>query len=202
MPEKEVIYADSFLNKNTKIQSVPEGAHLICAYHVHIGIDSFEEPACIWRINGTDELWISDYFGRHGIAFVIRCKGSIESACPRLLDILVRSRVGFYWPTRFVTSGLLDEEAFNDLVKRIENELDENAEHARKNKPEIAYVAEELGLYTRPTGTSEEHWKATCPETNHSLELQASNNLFFCGYCNRSGGIDDLKKFVKERRNG
>lgn len=67
------------------------------------------------------------------------------------------------------------------------------------NKPEIVYVAEELGLYTRPTATSTDHWRATCPGTSHFLKLQASNDLFFCGYCKRGGGIDELRIFVKER---
>ena len=202
MSKTRVIYSDPFLQDDPDYQNPPHDAQFICSYEIYFGVDSFKEPAYIRRSDMGEELWVADYYDRYGLAFVIPPGGSIESASTALLDMIIRSRVGFYWPTRFHTTGILDEQGFNDIVKRIDAELDAATEQAKKNKPEIVSAAENLGLDTRPTGTSENHWRANCPCTNHSLELQASDNLFFCGYCNRSGGIEDLKQFVEERRNG
>jgi hypothetical protein len=43
-------------------------------------------------------------------------------------------------------------------------------------------------------------WIARCPVTNHALELQPKQNLFYCGYCRVAGGIDKLDQFAVQRR--
>ncbi|MBK8907138.1 MAG: hypothetical protein IPM60_04315 [Rhodospirillales bacterium] len=70
----------------------------------------------------------------------------------------------------------------------LEQELADNAKEAAQNETEIIAAARNLSINPRPAGTGADHWRANCPQTNHSFEIQAQQNLFFCGYCSRSGG--------------
>lgn len=198
MPERLVIYADPFLKKEVYSGSIPENAVHICTYEMSVGIDEVDESAYFIQRNGNDELWLRAEFGK-GCGLILSGNGAADTACQELLTTLIKSRVGFCWPRKLIFTGTMTKETFDKMIRSIENELEANTKFAEKNKPEIAYVAEELGFYTRPDGKIENHWRATCPGINHYLQLQSTENVFFCGYCKRCGGIDELRSFVKER---
>jgi hypothetical protein len=135
-----------------------------------------------------------------GCAYAVPRKDKELPACLNLLDRLFRARVGFYWPTGFVAAGIVNEQAFNTLVERIELELEDNSEKARQRETEIIKVARELGPHPQPTGTGPDYWQAWCPGTNHPLYINAAENSFGCGWCKRKGRTEELRTFIKERR--
>jgi hypothetical protein len=68
------------------------------------------------------------------------------SASLNPLDNLFRAWVGFYWPTKLIAAGIVNEADFNKLVAQINRELKDNEEKARENETEIIKVARELGI--------------------------------------------------------
>ena len=97
--------------------------------------------------------------------------------------------------------GIVDKAAYDNLLGRLENEYEENRKKAQENEIELIRVARELGLSPYPTGDYPDQWAAHCPGRNHPIYITTKENYFFCGWCRRKGGVEELKKFVKERRN-
>jgi hypothetical protein len=67
-------------------------------------------------------------------------------------------------------------------------------------KAEIITRAANLGVALQPSQFSRGIWAARCPGTNHALELQPKRNMFYCGACRVGGGVDELDRFVAQRR--
>lgn len=136
-----------------------------------------------------------------GLAVWTNPTGSVVDASQKLLDTLFRSRLGHGWPTRFVRGGLIGHEGFDGLIDRLKSELEANAAAAREKRSEIVAAAETLGLEPSPTGTGPNFWQARCPSGRpHYVYINAENNQFGCGYCERKGGPDELAEFVAERQ--
>jgi hypothetical protein len=216
-----VIFADPWLKKATKRTRLPKDALFACAYDLHIVVDLIEAAAFFRRTKTSDELWIASGFdlpivkaivdgtpvpkdpvGKDvlniGRVFAAEKSGEESSACLVLLDRLFRAYVGFCSPQGFLAAGLIWESAYNDLVKRIDQELEENSQKAQENETEIIKVARELGLLPRPTGTGPTHWWAQCPARIGHLYIDTALNYWWCGWCQRSGSMQELRAFVQE----
>ena len=178
---------------------LPRDARFVCAYGLYLGIDTIEEEVFIRRADDQDELWTANELGR-GRAVVAPREGNQADAALNLLDVLIRSRVGFEWPSDFISGGIIDKEVFERIVSNIEGELNDNADKARKDEAEIVITARDLGLSPTPGGMTPNHWLARCPETNHNLQIDAADNEFGCGWCKRKGGPDELRVFFADRR--
>jgi hypothetical protein len=135
-----------------------------------------------------------------GCVFAVPRKDEEFFACLNLLDRLFYARLGFNWPEEFIAGGIVNKSAFDSLVGRIEHELEDNAQKARETETEIIKVARELGLSPKPTGTGPTYWWARCPETNHHLYINAAEDSFGCGWCKRKGAVEELRAFVRERK--
>ena len=216
MDEPDVIFADPWFKNAGETTSLPADARFACSYELNLVVEQFDEAAFFRRTETTDELWIGaegiadgiasakDYegarFRRVGCVFAVSRKGEEVTACLKLMELLFRARHGFEWPDRFVAPGIVDRSAFNNLVGRIENELDENRQKARSAETEIVEVARKLGLSPGPTGEGPSHWHARCPGTNHILFIDAAENSFGCGWCKRKGAVEELRALVRERK--
>jgi TPR repeat protein len=226
----ELVFADPWLKKATKT-SIPDDALFACAYDLHIVVDLVAEAVFFRRTETCDELWIAegfdlpivkgttdgnttptDFVGKDvfeiGRVFAVPKKGEESSSCLTLLDRLFRAYVGFCSPQGFLAAGIISESAYNNLVKRIEQELEENSRKARETETEIIKVARNLGLSPKPTGEGPSHWFARCPGKihgktgNHVLFINAAEDSFGCGWCCRKGGVEELRAFVRERKLG
>jgi hypothetical protein len=197
--EADIILVDPWLKKADKTTLVPHDARHVCSYQVNLIVDCFEEKTYFLRTDTTDELWIRDEF-RCGCVLAVTRQGKEVTACLRLMDKFLRAKVGYEWPSKFTASGLVNKHTFDSLIGRIEDELEENIKKAKQNETEIIKVARELRLSPEPTGTSPTFWRARCPETNHPLYINAAENSFGCGWCKRKGEIEELRRFVKERK--
>ena len=162
-------------------------------------MDFRDESAYFRRFNGRDELWFMDHSAWQGLGASMPSCGTTKQSCLILLEHLIRSRLGFEWAQKFVTPGIIKKAGFTALIRKIDDELNENTAKTLKNETKIVRVARELGLAPKPSGTHDGLWKARCPGKNHFLEISAAPGLFFCGYCKRSGGEDELRGFVVER---
>lgn len=216
-------FEDPWLKRDRHVKRLPKGALFACTYEQDIcRFDIFPEACFLRRTRTRDELWVvgldtcakgdvltgnvsqQDIERRRvldvGCAYAVPREGDELSACLNLLYRLFSARVGFYWPTGFVAAGIVQESDFDSVVGRLRRELEDNAEQARLRETEIIQVARELGLSPQPTGTGPDYWQAACPRTNHPLYINAAENSFGCGWCKRKGGVEELRAFVKERR--
>jgi hypothetical protein len=223
MENSKDIFADPWLKKAQKAAILPDDARFACAYELNLVVDQFDEATFLRRTETTDELWIGagkypsarvgmpngtatpkefegEELSRIGCVFAVPRKDDKLTACLKLMELFFRARIGFEWPSRFLVSGIVDQSAFNNLVGRIEHELEENRQKTLEQETEIIKVARMLGLSPQPTGTGVSYWQARCPETNHQLYINAEKNSFGCGWCKRKGSIEELRAFVKERK--
>ncbi len=215
------LFADPWLHHVPENTCLPDNLAFVCAYEVDINPFSTQDALYFRRTDARDELWLAqgDYLystegtadpppsppdlqvkgHRAGCACSAPKNGDTLTACLNLIEGLVLSRVGCGWPDKFLAPGIVDESTFKNLVARIEHDLDENVQRAREAETEIIKVARELGLQPEPSGKGPTLWRARCPETSHPLELGAAANGFFCGYCGRKGGPEELRAFARER---
>jgi hypothetical protein len=219
MSSRSNIEVDPWLHRGV-VSALPAEARFACAYLVDVGIGDLSEVAFFGRTDGRDELWIvmdanmqviatlaaaagrsvgQDVGINAGRAVSRPLEGAEGEAALELLGILFRSRVGFSWPSRFLAAGIVSASAFDGVVRQMEDELKANAAAAARNETVIVKTARELGLRPQPTGTHPALWRATCPKTNHHLDIDASAGQFGCGWCRRRGGPEDLRAFAAER---
>ena len=53
------------------------------------------------------------------------------------------------------------------------------------------------GLDTRPEGSHETRWLASCPSGgNHPIQISIATNQWSCGYCRKKGGLAELKEWM------
>jgi Flp pilus assembly protein TadD, contains TPR repeats len=219
----ELVFADPWLKKAEKTEYFPDDARFACAYEIHPVVEYFAVATFLRRTETIDELWVgatvndrtfsAEDFKRVGLwgigrVFAITRKGDELTACLKLIELLFRARHGFEWPEAFLVTGIVDESSFTSTVRKIEKELDENKQKARETETAIIEVARNLGLSPKPTGEGPSHWFARCPGKingktgSHVLFINAAEDSFGCGWCRRKGGVEELRAFVKERKDG
>ncbi len=140
-----------------------------CAYELFIQALDFEGAVFLRRTENTDELWIvvgeslptvrrisdgtaspqdferGEYFSV-GRVFAIKRKGEELTACLKLMELLFRATYGFEHPEKFIAPGIVDKSAYDRLLKRLDDEHEENRRKAREGETEIIKVARELGF--------------------------------------------------------
>lgn len=219
----DILYADPFLKSPDRTRGIPNGANLICAYGVWIEIDWVTEVALLRRRDDVDELWLvlgpykklfedicaglpsenghrNDDCLQSGLAYVVPRIGDEIAACRSLLRSLFRDRIHYMQPLQLETPGILDEATFISLTSDLKDEIKAVSEITKKAESEIVKVAHQLQLNPQPSGTDADGWLARCPETNHHLHISASGESFWCGWCKRKGGSEELRAFKKERQ--
>ncbi len=221
--DEEIIFTDPWFNKMKNRKRPPKDAIFACAYEVGTILDPYEESAFFRRTETADELWIGfdfywsrplgyrsasytrsegTYLESTGRVFAVKRKGDEITACLRLMELFFWVRHGFgAWPKGFVAPGIVDKAAYDSLFARLENEYEENRKKAQENEIELIGVARELGLSPYPTGKYPDQWAACCPGRHHPIYITTRGNYFFCGWCKRKGRVEELRAFVKERRN-
>ena len=59
MSEHQILTVDPWLKKDAATAAIPPESTFLCAYGVHIGIDTVDEAAFLLRTIDTDELWLA-----------------------------------------------------------------------------------------------------------------------------------------------
>ena len=203
-----VLHADPYLHTTGYSKDGLENAVFICEYDVSFSLLYFTEAAFLLRREDVDELWLSLSASRNSAsdeanrkrAYVVRRAGNEHAAARRLLHRLFGDRTGYGWPGQLQVAGLVDEAAFKDLVQELESKLRAIRAANQLIESDIVRVAGDFGLSPEPSFKEQNRWMARCPETNHHLHMDPSKNLFMCGWCKQGGGIEELRKFVEQRR--
>jgi len=216
MDNSDIIYADPWHKKGEKNASLPDDARFACAYQVFESIEFFDHPVFFRRTESADELWTGvteallatgtspeDYerekLSSVWCAFAVRRKGEELTACLRLMELFIRAQHDFVSFEKFLVSGIVDKSSYDSLLKRVEDEYEENTRKAQERETEIIKVARELRLFPYPAGTGPDYWRARCPRwRKHPIYINAAMNSFGCGWCKRKGGIEELRAFVQE----
>jgi hypothetical protein len=198
------------------------GCEFVCSYTNDFGIDDIDQAVAFKRTEKRDELWIVsgissliseklaqgmalseiplEEAATWGLTVSRNRRGTISSASVEMLEILIRSGIGCNWPRQYMDGGLVDGEVFAGLLSKLEAELDGNAKAAQSGSSGIVATAQALHLNPRPSGTAPSGWVASCPQTNHTMRIDAEANIFGCGWCKRKGGPHELEQFVADRK--
>ena len=190
---------------------LPARAEHVCTFVFHFGFAAADMVAYLVREGGVDEIWTRlDTHRPAEVSASAPSSGSTAEAARSLFPIALRDTLGLGGgPTRFVAAGLIGQEEYDDVVAALEREYSQRraqAEAARSaaktddGQGAIVEVAGDLGLYPDPSLQYPHLWTATCPGTGHQLKLDSAKGLFYCGYCRRGGGPDELRAFASERR--
>ena len=121
-----------------------------------------------------------------------------------IINALIRAR----WPHEIAGECLRDGlitrgrwqaalDAFN-----AERTLHQGESNRRVSEKPSAVInaAKLLGLHPEPTGQHPDKWQASCPGTNHPIFISAEQDKWFCGWCKRKGGPEELEAFCHERQ--
>jgi hypothetical protein len=176
----------------------PSLSEIVCTLVVDEVIDEFEVEICCQRTPGVDRVfstcmdWLrAERPSEDPLAY------SVETL---LFDIIARCRRYVGEPAD-VRAGLLSKGHVCSIVSSVGLEMDEvkNENELWRNSKLITKAAH-LGLALEASHFARGTWIACCPGTNHTLELQPKRNLFYCGACKVGGGVDELDRFVAQRR--
>ena len=90
---------------------------------------------------------------------------------------------------------------FDTIISDIKTpKIIEKAKATQKITPLITFL-EQQQLHPKPTGFNENSWTANCPSRgNHFIQVVTTNDQWGCGYCKRKGGIEELEKWLQERK--
>jgi hypothetical protein len=202
----ESLFVDPWSRAPDHQGDVPAGALFVGAWESDVFIDTYNEALFLVRGDRQDLLWsLADYAGKpisRGCVAGAPHAGTDKQAARKLLDALVRARMGYELPRRPYHSGLLTSAELADIVDLIVEEFERNARIAeaaqRADQAPIIKVATELRLNPRPAGHNDSAWIAACPSRSHWIMLSPSDNEFGCGYCRRKGGPAELKAFADD----
>src|SRR5215472_15597883 len=121
------------------------GTTMVCTYLLDVFVDAIEETLLLHRTKDQDELLIASEFCCGVAATKARDREGPAEAAVKLTGALIRSRVGFGWPSKCLIGGIVGREQFHKLVADIRAELEANRRQQMKTR--IVEVADELGLY-------------------------------------------------------
>jgi hypothetical protein len=156
--------------------------------------------------NGTsiDTLWASGLNGDPAPVATAGRQGDDLSSAILMFDALLEGRAGYGWPHSVIRSGLIDQILLDQIKKRVTRRLDARRRTVVKKwgGAPIVKAASKLHLNAEPHWRTPSAWRANCPGGQHSIQIDASRNEFFCGYCRQKGGVSELRAFVALRTKG
>ena len=126
--------------------------------------------------------------------------GDEVAACRRLFKSMIRARGGAK-PDCLVKEGLITRGVFSTIAEKIERGFEKNWEETRSRPSRIVKLAKRLKLLPMPDSRQVGFWHAQCPSRRgHGIILDADKDMFYCGYCCKKGGPDELRQFMVSRK--
>ena len=217
MKTKGDYYSDVWQKNKVESSRIPSGAELVCVHQVAVQalLDVNEylylhqtiirnELWCISEAESLNETLLTEKVLRadHTAVLLLAqpCSEDKLECSLRMLNELLRARMGFVHPQDLILPGLVAREDYHQLVHDIRYEIDRNRDQTAQLKSLIISEATRLGLHPEPPLLNEQIWSAKCPATSHKLYINASRNEFGCGYCNIKGNQEKLVEFVVSRQ--
>jgi hypothetical protein len=96
-------------------------------------------------------------------------------------------------------SIVFSHDEFDKIILEIKSpENIEKGKASKKITPLISYTRQQQ-LNPKPTGFNENSWTANCPSGgNHFIQIVTTNDQWGYGYCDRKGGLIELKQWLQE----
>ena len=178
---------------------MPADTARACVFDLWIVADTIEMTALFRRNPRQDELWLHSE-GSPWLVIRGPRAGEAATACRRLFDFMARNqRDGT--PRSLRKEGLISRLDYHAILARIRRGFEKNRAETRSRQSKIMKLAECLKLLPEPDATRIDFWHARCPgRCGHGLIIDAVNDRFYCGYCRKGGGPDELRQFVKSGR--
>jgi len=217
MNAKQFSYSDVWEKNKVQSTRIPKNAELICVHRIVVqallDVDEYlflnqttksNELWCIAEVEPEDNCVLNDTTLRYESMAVLLLaelySPSKRDVCLRLLEELIRARIGFYSLPRLIRSGLVNVEEHQMMGNCIRDEIDRNGEQPSQLKSLIITEATRLGLHPELPLLNQKIWSANCPGTNHKLFINAEKGEFGCGYCQVKGDHEKLVEFVDRRK--
>jgi hypothetical protein len=113
-----------------------------------------------------------------------------------LIDYLSKIRYGHPW---YVYSETFSQKEFDDMLDSAIELIRLRKEKASLNTSEITDVCVEYQMRPEPVDDKGTAWMANCPSRRgHWIHISSKQNLWYCGYCKRNGGIKELVEWIEE----
>jgi hypothetical protein len=175
-------------------------AEIVCILTIDNTFDEFEVEICCQRTDGVDQA-----FSTSKDLDWLRAERPSEStlaySAETLLFHIIWRCLYYVGEPVDVRAGLLSKEHVEAIISSVRLEMDEiKKENEVWREAEIVTKAAQLGLLPKASNLGVGTWIARCPGTNHTLQIQPRQNLFFCGYCKVKGGINELDEFAAQRK--
>ena len=206
--------------------ALPKDAVALCAYELFVmAILDMDQIAYIRQTARGDELWMvteetpyenpnrasADEIAKLEILLLNQSRQAMRVLTMTHTDSILRSGIfllseyfdavcGLYSPVKFLAKGLLLRHDYEEINERQNDTIRKNQVAARKRETKIIKVATQLGLHPQAPLLNPEVWSAQCPGTGHQLYINASTDVFGCGYCGVKGNHEKLQEFVKSRK--
>lgn len=177
---------------------IPGDAVLACVYGLWIVADTIDETALFRRMPARGELWFHSDGDPSCVIHGPR-GGDAATACRRLFEFMVRNR-RHEAPVNLEEEGLITRGDYKAIIEKVRRGFEVNRKEALARPSSIVKLARRLKLNPEPDCRTHSTWYAHCPGTNHGIYIDATSNRFFCGYCGKSGGQDELRTFVESRK--
>lgn len=161
-------------------------------------ITAVDEAAVILGGEKQDPMLVS------GRLFNVSGGARSEELTSTIISTLIRAR----WPYEVVgeclNEGLVSRNRWRAALDAFSAERSRHLDEAKRRVAErpnaVINAAKLLGLNPEPTGEHPDKWRAACPGSNHPIFISADEDRWFCGWCRRKGGPDELESFSRERR--
>jgi hypothetical protein len=176
----------------------PSPPEIVCTLVVDAIIDEFEVEICCQRIAGVDRVFSTSM---DWLRAERPSESTLAYSVETLLFSIITRCLRYVGEPVDVRAGLLSKGHVWAIISSVCLEMDEiKKDNELWRGAKIVSQAAYLGLALQASHFSRGTWIACCPGTNHTLELQPRQNLFYCGCCRVGGGIDELAKFVARKR--
>lgn len=138
-----------------------------------------------------------------GRLFTISGAARSEELLGEIVNTLLRARWPYEIAGECLRDGLISRDRWQAALDAFDAECKRQDEESRKRVAEkpsaVINAAQLLGLHPEPTGEHPDKWRASCPGTNHPIFISPEQEKWFCGWCKRKGGPEELEAFSRER---
>jgi hypothetical protein len=173
---------------------------IVCTLVVDNTFDEFEVEICCQRTNGVDRAFATDK-DLGWLRDERPSESTLAYSAETLLFHIIWRCLYYVGEPVDVRAGLLSKVHVEAIISSVRLEMDEvEKENEVWREAAIVTKAAELGLSPNASKLGAGIWIARCPGTNHNIQMQPKQNLFFCGYCKINGGINELHEFAAQRK--
>lgn len=132
--------------------------------------------------------------------YKIRYK-SIHENIKFILCKIIEAKLLYEGYPKYSTGELVSESEFNSMITFIKGKSNSIKSKSLENKTPLIEYFEKKNLNPTPAGITEHTWIAICPfsKGRHFIEISTKTDEWGCGYCQKKGGVKEMKSWLKEK---